>query len=145
MLTVAKFGGTSLANAECFLRVQSIVDADESRRIIVPSAPGKEHSDDIKITDLLYLLHETIEVKQDPDDYKKTQVVISGSGKTGTITYDEKLMASRTAVNAKAAAQAKAKAAAAAKAAAVKSPTAPPGASTTRQPRMRVIPQPKKK
>lgn len=81
-----------------------------------------------------------VEVKQDPDDYKKTQVVISGSGKTGTVTYDDKLLASRTVVNAKAAAKAKAKAAAV-KAAAARA-KAPPG---TRQPRMRVIPQPKKK
>jgi len=85
-----------------------------------------------------------IEVKQDPDDYKMTQVVISGSGKTGTVTYDDKLMASRTVVNAKAAAQAKAKAAIAAKVAAAKG-HAPPGSAASRQPRMRVIPQPKKK
>lgn len=66
MMTVAKFGGSSLANAERFLNAKKIIDSDDARRIIVPSAPGKEHDDDIKVTDLLYLLHETIEVKQDP-------------------------------------------------------------------------------
>lgn len=84
-----------------------------------------------------------VKIKQDPDDYRKTEVVISGSGKTGTVTYDEKLLATRTVANAKAAAQAKAKAAAMAKAAAAKG--GPPGSPAARQPRMRVIPQPKKK
>lgn len=67
MLKVAKFGGTSLANAACFLRVKDIIDADESRRFVIPSAPGREHQNDIKITDLLYLLHETIMAKQESD------------------------------------------------------------------------------
>ena len=84
-----------------------------------------------------------VEIKQDPDDYKKTEVVISGSGKTGTVTYDDKLLATRTAAKGKAAAQAKMKAAMAAKAASAKK--AMPGAAASRQPRMRVIPQPKKK
>ena len=68
MYKVAKFGGTSLANAECLRNVREIVDGDRTRRFIVPSAPGKEHHDDVKITDLLYLIHEIIEAKQDPTD-----------------------------------------------------------------------------
>ena len=67
MAKVAKFGGTSLANAERLRAVQKIVDDDDSRRFIVPSAPGKEHPEDTKITDLLYLVHETAEAKQDID------------------------------------------------------------------------------
>ncbi|NLU41634.1 MAG: aspartate kinase [Firmicutes bacterium] len=54
---VAKFGGTSLAGAEQFLKVRSIVSSDEERRYVVPSAPGKRHENDRKITDLLYLCH----------------------------------------------------------------------------------------
>jgi len=54
---VAKFGGTSLADAGQFLKVKSIILADEERRYIVPSAPGKRHPNDHKITDLLYLCH----------------------------------------------------------------------------------------
>ncbi len=50
---VAKFGGTSLANAVQFQKVAQIVQADPSRRFIVVSAPGKRFSDDIKVTDLL--------------------------------------------------------------------------------------------
>lgn len=56
-IKVAKFGGTSLADAGQFRKVQSIVLSDEERRYIVPSAPGKRHSSDQKITDLLYLCH----------------------------------------------------------------------------------------
>ncbi len=52
---VAKFGGSSLANAECFQGVLDIVNNDPRRRVAVPSAPGKEKGglQSIKITDLL--------------------------------------------------------------------------------------------
>ncbi|GMW03547.1 MAG: hypothetical protein AMXMBFR84_46810 [Candidatus Hydrogenedentota bacterium] len=60
-----KFGGTSLADAECFRQVKSIVDANPNRRYIVVSAPGKRRSDDKKITDLLYAWHGLI--RQDLD------------------------------------------------------------------------------
>ncbi len=55
---VCKFGGSSLADVSQFRKVASIVDADPERRFVVPSAPGKRHADDTKITDLLYLCHE---------------------------------------------------------------------------------------
>src|SRR4051812_23168043 len=54
-VTVAKFGGTSVATAAQLLKVKAIVDADPKRRFIVPSAPGKAHPTDTKLTDLLYL------------------------------------------------------------------------------------------
>ncbi|MGE5599595.1 MAG: aspartate kinase, partial [Bacteroidota bacterium] len=54
---VAKFGGTSLADAEQFRKVKSIVESDPDRRYLVPSAPGKRHAGEHKITDLLYLCH----------------------------------------------------------------------------------------
>ena len=57
MLKVAKFGGSSVAGAEQFRKVREIVEADESRRIVVISAAGKRSSDDHKMTDLLYLVH----------------------------------------------------------------------------------------
>ena len=56
-LVVAKFGGSSLADAEQFRKVRAIVRADEARKFVVPSAPGKRRSNDYKITDLLYLCH----------------------------------------------------------------------------------------
>ncbi|MDF2684365.1 MAG: aspartate kinase [Brevibacillus sp.] len=52
-MKVAKFGGTSLANAEQIKKVCSIVRADQGRRLIVVSAPGKRYKDDTKVTDLL--------------------------------------------------------------------------------------------
>lgn len=55
---VAKFGGTSLANAAQFRKVKEILLADPARRFVVPSAPGKRHDKDQKITDLLLLCHE---------------------------------------------------------------------------------------
>ena len=54
---VAKFGGTSLADANQIRKVQAIVNADPERRYVVPSAPGKRNKQDQKITDLLYLCH----------------------------------------------------------------------------------------
>ncbi len=55
---VAKFGGSSLASAEQILKMKQIIEADEARKFVVPSAPGKRFSDDIKVTDLLYALHD---------------------------------------------------------------------------------------
>ncbi len=53
-IKVAKFGGSSLADENQFKKVKAIIDADPDRRYIVPSAPGKRFSEDIKITDMLY-------------------------------------------------------------------------------------------
>lgn len=52
-----KFGGTSLADANCVRRVVDIIRSDPARRWIVPSAPGKRDPKDRKITDLLYTWH----------------------------------------------------------------------------------------
>ena len=51
---VAKFGGSSLADAGQFKKVADIVKADDKRRFIVASAPGKREKKDIKVTDMLY-------------------------------------------------------------------------------------------
>ena len=52
-MKVAKFGGTSVADAGQILKIFDIVKADPDRRIIVVSAPGKRHKTDTKVTDLL--------------------------------------------------------------------------------------------
>ncbi len=52
-MKVAKFGGTSVADAGQILKIFDIVKADPDRRIIVVSAPGKRHKADTKVTDLL--------------------------------------------------------------------------------------------
>lgn len=54
MKKVVKFGGTSLADAAQFAKVVDIIRADEARAYVVPSAPGKRHAHDMKVTDLLY-------------------------------------------------------------------------------------------
>ena len=54
MKKIVKFGGSSLASAEQFKKVGNIIRADESRRYVVPSAPGKRFSGDTKVTDMLY-------------------------------------------------------------------------------------------
>lgn len=51
---VVKFGGSSLADANQFRKVADIIKSDEKRKYVVPSAPGKRFSDDIKVTDMLY-------------------------------------------------------------------------------------------
>ena len=53
-IKVSKFGGSSLADAAQFAKVKSILLSDADRRIVVPSAPGKRSSVDIKVTDLFY-------------------------------------------------------------------------------------------
>ncbi|MDX9917693.1 MAG: aspartate kinase [Gudongella sp.] len=57
-MKVAKFGGSSLADAVQFRKVKDIVDADEQIAVVVPSAPGKRHAKDHKVTDLLYMCHQ---------------------------------------------------------------------------------------
>ena len=54
ILKVVKFGGSSLADAEHFRRAIEIIQAEPSRRYVVPSAPGKRNKGDEKVTDLLY-------------------------------------------------------------------------------------------
>lgn len=56
-LKVLKFGGSSLSDANQFQKVAAIVRAEEERRYVVPSAPGKRYDNDTKVTDLLYASH----------------------------------------------------------------------------------------
>ncbi|MBQ7255732.1 MAG: aspartate kinase [Oscillospiraceae bacterium] len=51
---VAKFGGSSLADAAQFRKVRAIIESDPQRRFIVASAPGRRSANDVKVTDLLY-------------------------------------------------------------------------------------------
>nr|WP_296156323.1 aspartate kinase [uncultured Blautia sp.] len=65
MKKVVKFGGSSLANAEQFKKVGDIIRSEESRRYVVPSAPGKRYAGDTKVTDLLYACYNKAESEQD--------------------------------------------------------------------------------
>ena len=64
-IKVAKFGGTSLADANQFKQVASIIKSDEARKYIVASAPGKRSKDDIKVTDMLYQCYNMIKNNED--------------------------------------------------------------------------------
>lgn len=67
MKKVVKFGGSSLASAEQFMKAGDIIRSDEERRYVVPSAPGKRHDKDTKVTDMLYACY----AKADADgDFK---------------------------------------------------------------------------
>ena len=56
MLTITKFGGSSLSWEAQFKKVKNIVQSDLNRRVVVVSALGKREKDDNKMTDLLYLI-----------------------------------------------------------------------------------------
>lgn len=64
-MKVAKFGGSSLASAQQVQKVVNIIQADDQRRFVVVSAPGKRQKEDIKVTDLLITLHQAI-IEQKP-------------------------------------------------------------------------------
>ena len=49
-MIVVKFGGSSLANAEQFKKVGTIVHADKRRKYVIPSAPGRRFAGDAKVT-----------------------------------------------------------------------------------------------
>jgi aspartate kinase len=65
MSKVVKFGGSSLASAEQFKKVGEIIRADETRRFVVPSAPGKRFKNDTKVTDMLYACYASAEQEKD--------------------------------------------------------------------------------
>ena len=65
MKKVVKFGGSSLANAEQFQKVGKIIRSEESRRYVVPSAPGKRFDGDTKVTDMLYACYGAAEAGED--------------------------------------------------------------------------------
>jgi aspartate kinase len=52
MLKIAKFGGSSLANAEQFCKVKHIIELDSLRKVVVVSAVGRRNPQEAKITDL---------------------------------------------------------------------------------------------
>ncbi len=62
---VAKFGGSSLADAKQFRKVSEIIRDDADRRYVVASAPGKRDRGDTKVTDLLYRCYDLAAEKRD--------------------------------------------------------------------------------
>ena len=62
-IKVAKFGGSSVADALQIDKLKNIVENDRDIKYVVVSAPGKRYADDSKVTDLLYLCKTHIEHK----------------------------------------------------------------------------------
>ncbi len=65
MKKVVKFGGSSLASAEQFMKVGKIIHSDSERKYVIPSAPGKRDSKDTKVTDMLYACYAASEAGAD--------------------------------------------------------------------------------
>lgn len=65
MKKVVKFGGSSLASAEQFMKAGDIIRSDVERRYVVPSAPGKRFDKDTKVTDMLYACYAKAEADGD--------------------------------------------------------------------------------
>ena len=97
MIKVVKFGGSSLADAVQIKKAGKIVLSEESRRYVVPSAPGKRFSDDTKVTDMLYRCYGAA-VKEKKftellaDIQKRYQEIIEGLGIT--LSLDEEFATS---------------------------------------------------
>jgi len=62
---VCKFGGSSVADATQFHKIKSILEGNPKRKIVVVSAPGKRNSQESKLTDLLYSVHNLAKKKLD--------------------------------------------------------------------------------
>ncbi len=85
MKKVVKFGGSSLASAEQFQKVADIIHAQEERRYVIPSAPGKRFDGDSKVTDMLYSCYHLAEAGEDfekelAEIRERYQEIIDGLG-----------------------------------------------------------------
>ena len=85
MKKVVKFGGSSLASAEQFQKVADIIHAQEERRYVIPSAPGKRFDGDSKVTDMLYGCYHLAETGADfekelAEIRERYQEIIDGLG-----------------------------------------------------------------
>ena len=93
LIKALKFGGSSLADAEQFKKVASIVKAEESRRYVVVSAPGKRFDGDTKITDMLYEAYSIADAGDDATDIfakirGRFESIITGLGLDLDLTKD---------------------------------------------------------
>lgn len=74
-----------MASAEQFKKVAGIIKADDTRRYVVPSAPGKRFSQDMKVTDMLYQCYDLAEKGENFDELLRKvadryQEIIQGLG-----------------------------------------------------------------
>lgn len=92
MIKVVKFGGSSLASAEQFMKVGAIIREEESRRFVIPSAPGKRFSNDTKVTDMLYKCYDSVGEDSFEEQLKEIQAryqeIIDGLGLTLSLEHE---------------------------------------------------------
>ncbi len=95
MIKTVKFGGSSLASAEQFVKVRDIIIAEKERRYVVPSAPGKRFSADTKVTDMLYACYEKASRGESIEEIfgqirERYDSIIEGLGLTMSLEKDYK-------------------------------------------------------
>lgn len=64
-MKVAKFGGSSVADAIQFEKVKNIVESDSKRSVVVVSAAGKSQKEPVKVTDMLIKLEKALKAGTD--------------------------------------------------------------------------------
>ncbi|MCI9217126.1 aspartate kinase [Lachnospiraceae bacterium 42-17] len=77
MKKVVKFGGSSLASAEQFEKAGRIICKDDTRRYVIPSAPGKRFPKDTKVTDMLYSCYGQAILDEDEDTENSFEELLS--------------------------------------------------------------------
>ena len=98
-IKVAKFGGSSLADADQFKKVADIIRREPERRYIVVSAPGKRNKADTKITDhLISCLGKTLEEAEDTLALIQSRYKVLTRSLGVNINIDEEFEKIRTAI-----------------------------------------------
>ncbi|WP_125707691.1 aspartate kinase [Companilactobacillus zhongbaensis] len=64
-MKVAKFGGSSVADANQFRKVKNIIESDSERQVVVVSAAGKSAAEPVKVTDMLIELEKALKAGTD--------------------------------------------------------------------------------
>ncbi|GFI42430.1 aspartokinase 3 [Lachnospiraceae bacterium] len=104
MNKVVKFGGSSLASAEQFKKAARIINKDESRRYVVPSAPGKRMPGDTKVTDMLYRCYNLATMEDEYEEEFEEQMsairarydeIIAGLGLSIDLSEEFKIIRTR--------------------------------------------------
>ena len=104
MNKVVKFGGSSLASAEQFKKAARIINKDESRRYVVPSAPGKRTPGDTKVTDMLYRCYNLATMEDEYEEEFEEQMsairarydeIIAGLGLSIDLSEEFKIIRTR--------------------------------------------------
>ncbi len=88
MKKVVKFGGSSLADAKQFKKVGDIIRSDADRCFVVPSAPGKRHAKDTKVTDMLIEAYQLACEKKEKELHKQ---ILAIKGRYDEIIHGLKL------------------------------------------------------